>query len=294
VAAELQHILDRWSADSGRGRERPARVEVDAVASTGSTNTDLLDWAREHRASEPSVVVRVAQSQTAGRGRLGRQWQAVPGASLTFSLAMCLNPAAAWGGLSLAVGHAVAQVLQPWAEGRPERGPGWLMLKWPNDLWWFDREPREAAARARGRKVAGILIETLPAASGGRWVVVGLGVNVNAPALLAADRSCDGVAGTAEWRPQDDAPTLWRALMPPLLESLLVFEAQGFAPLRSAVQARELLTGQAVGLSSGPCRQGWCEGLGDDGALLVRHEGVLHRIVAGEVQVRPAATGAEG
>lgn len=272
-------------------QDGPARVVVEAVPSTGSTNSDLLDWARSHGSQQRVVMVRVAEEQTAGRGRLGRPWLATSASSLTFSLAMNLNPVRGWGALSLALGYAAAQVLQPWVGHQPEGGSGCLMLKWPNDLWWFDQWPGDPEARSRGRKAAGILIETLPSPTSGRWVVVGMGLNVRVQGLNSTELPEQGVAGTAEWRPQDDAVSLWHELVPALFRGMLAFETHGFEGLREAVQNRDLLTGQPVVLSAGHCRSGVCQGIDDDGALLVKDDAGLHRVLAGEAQVRPAGAG---
>ena len=99
---------------------------------------------------DPEGALVVADHQTAGRGRLGRRWEDVPGKSLLFSL--LLRPSAPmpiWPELSLVAGGAVARVVG--GEMRP-----------PNDVF------------LNGRKVAGIL----PEATKGR-VVLGVGVNVN-------------------------------------------------------------------------------------------------------------------
>jgi BirA family biotin operon repressor/biotin-[acetyl-CoA-carboxylase] ligase len=90
----------------------------------------------------------VAEHQTRGRGRLGRGWGRSAGASLTFSLSLPLAPRD-WSGLSLAVGVALADALEPPLDGAVPR----IGLKWPNDLW-LDRRP------GSGRKLGGVLIET--------------------------------------------------------------------------------------------------------------------------------------
>ena len=285
-----------WRPAVLQDRLRPwGPVRVEAVAQTGSTNTDLLDRVR----ADPSLArvphVRVAESQTAGRGRMGRAWQARPGASLTFSIGWALTPRHGWGALSLAVGMAVAQTLQPWVAGMPpSAGQGRLMLKWPNDLWWFDQEPVTPGQRARGRKVAGILIETLPlpaglawAEPGTRWVVVGIGINVRDDQLPREGLPEQGPAGTSLWRPGDDAPALWHRVAPEVCRALLDFEREGFEPIRAAATQRDVLIGQPVTLSSGPVTQGHCVGLDADGALLIESAHGLQRVVAGEVQVRP-------
>ena len=87
-------------------------VALRAVAETGSTNSDLLLDCRE--GTGPQLLV--AERQTAGRGRLGRSWQALPGDSLTFSLAWPLSNVPL-DGLSLAVGSVLAEPLDPHFDG---------------------------------------------------------------------------------------------------------------------------------------------------------------------------------
>src|ERR1700755_2364719 len=74
---------------NGSGLDLPAShgmwSPIDVVASTGSTNVDLLARATNDPAADEGQVL-VAEEQTAGRGRLGRTWTSVPGAALTFSV----------------------------------------------------------------------------------------------------------------------------------------------------------------------------------------------------------------
>jgi BirA family transcriptional regulator, biotin operon repressor / biotin---[acetyl-CoA-carboxylase] ligase len=130
-------------------------TSVRIVASTGSTNADLL--AR----GGPEGQVLVAEEQTAGRGRAGRTWVSQPGASLTFSVLLrpASVPPSARGWLPLLTGVAVA------AGVRSAAGVA-ASLKWPNDILAGDR------------KLAGILAEQAP---DGDAVVVGVGLNVATP-----------------------------------------------------------------------------------------------------------------
>ena len=127
--------------------------ELTVVASTGSTNEDLLAAAA---AGAPAGSVLVAEEQTHGRGRLDRVWQSTPGAALTFSV--LLRPAdvppGSRGWLPLLAGVAVAAGLR----GQTGLKVG---LKWPNDV---------LAGQA---KLAGILAE-----QAGTAIVVGIGLNV--------------------------------------------------------------------------------------------------------------------
>jgi BirA family transcriptional regulator, biotin operon repressor / biotin---[acetyl-CoA-carboxylase] ligase len=130
-------------------------TSVRVVASTGSTNADLL------AGGGPEGQVLAAEEQTAGRGRAGRTWVSQPGASLTFSVLLrpASVPPSARGWLPLLTGVAVAAGVRS-AAGVAAR------LKWPNDVLVGDR------------KLAGILAEQSP---DGDAVVVGVGLNVATP-----------------------------------------------------------------------------------------------------------------
>jgi BirA family biotin operon repressor/biotin-[acetyl-CoA-carboxylase] ligase len=153
----------RWDLEPLRRQLAPLLpgLSVEVLAQADSTNTRLLERARTE--AEPCLLV--AEAQTAGRGRQGRAWTSAPGASLTFSLALPLAPAD-WSGLSLAVGVALADALESPA-GRPAETLR-IGLKWPNDLWLLDppQDGAGVAGRSIGRKLGGVLIETV--ASGGR------------------------------------------------------------------------------------------------------------------------------
>jgi BirA family transcriptional regulator, biotin operon repressor / biotin---[acetyl-CoA-carboxylase] ligase len=153
-----------WMLDEGVLRAEALGgfwTAVDVVASTGSTNADLL--ARAVAGPDvPEGQVLVAEEQTAGRGRLGRSWSSVPGASLTFSVLLRPAPvqASRRGWLPLMTGVAVASAV------RAVAGLD-AVLKWPNDVLVGDR------------KLAGILAEQSP---DGSAVVIGTGMNVATPA----------------------------------------------------------------------------------------------------------------
>src|SRR5260370_35098027 len=100
-----------WPAESlGQAIEpQLPGFSVEIVPSIGSTNTELMARARDGR-NEP--VLLGTEGQTAGRGRLGRQWTSGVGDSLTFSLGMPLAPAD-WSAPSLARGPAVGHSRHP-------------------------------------------------------------------------------------------------------------------------------------------------------------------------------------
>ncbi len=264
----------RWDAERLRKQLEPQLpgLGVEVVASCTSTNTMLLERAR---AGQITPCLLVAESQTAGRGRLGRPWSSAYSASLTFSLALPLAPhqPAGWQGLSLAVGVALAEALD--AAGSAPL----LKIKWPNDLWLVDAE-------GAGRKLAGILIETV-AVQSLRIAVVGVGVNVLNEGAAELQGSADsGVAAWQSIEPEASAPRALATILPALVAALQDFERRGFPAFAQRFARRDLLRGKPVSTTQPGALEGIAEGVDESGALLVR-SGTLHAITSGEVSVRP-------
>lgn len=113
----------------------------------------------------------VAERQTAGRGRMGREWLAPPGSGLTFSLR--LEREAAWGWIPLWAGYSLHAALIDRVDD--------LGLKWPNDLVAGDL------------KLAGILCERV-----GEAAIVGIGLNVLAAPIEGATCLDDHLEGTPD------------------------------------------------------------------------------------------------
>ena len=221
---------------------------VEVVATTGSTNADLL--ARGGREGQ----VLVAEEQTAGRGRMGRSWVSQPGASLTFSVLLrpVSVPAARRGWLPLLTGVAVATAVRAVASVA-------AMLKWPNDVLVGDR------------KLAGILAE-----QSGDAVVVGIGLNV-ATARDALPTSPAGQRATsllAEGAHVSREPLLTEMLRH--LEHRYVAFREDPDPARNGLLAEyRTLCGTLghtvrVELPGGRALAGVAEDVDPDGRLLVR------------------------
>ncbi len=249
-------------------------LSVEVLPRCASTNTTLLERAR---AGDLAPCLLVAEAQTQGRGRLGRSWASVPGASLTFSLALPYAPQD-WSGLSLAVGMCLGDALDPSGQR--------IALKWPNDLWLRD-------GPGRGRKLGGILIETVVVA-GQRVAVIGIGLNV----LAQSDAGLThGLAALHELDAKVTTASALASVAAPLLHMLRRFESEGFAPLAARYAMRDLLRGQHVLTTQAGVPEGMAEGVDAQGALLVRAgavagagAGSLHHISSGEVSIRLQAT----
>ena len=143
----------QWEAPQANFNWLISQIKI--VESTGSTNTDLI----QQGAELPDLSVLVADFQSAGKGRSGRQWQAPSKSSLFASV--LLKPAAfgptAFSWLPLMAGLAICQTA---------RGFGVVdaAVKWPNDVL------------VNGNKLSGVLSELLPDLTG---VVIGSGVNLS-------------------------------------------------------------------------------------------------------------------
>lgn len=247
-----------------------AFFEVRRFATLGSTNSYLLEEARR---GAPEGLVAVADHQTAGRGRLGRRWEAPPGTCLLTSV--LLRPVLAPDRLYLctaAMALAAADASSAVAGVAPA-------VKWPNDLLVGER------------KVAGVLGESDPDAPGGPpgavAVVVGIGCNVAWPGPQGAGgTSLEEAAG----RPVDR-----EALLDALLERLLVRRRQldtheGCAQLAGDFRSRCGTLGRfvRVELVGGGSITGTAVDLTPGGHLVVEAPGGARTVVAGDVvHLRP-------
>ncbi|MCE2532407.1 MAG: biotin--[acetyl-CoA-carboxylase] ligase [Acidimicrobiia bacterium] len=253
------------------------------VASTGSTNADLLAAAR---AGASEGLVLVADHQTAGRGRRGRSWVAPPGAALLASV--LLRPRAANAALTLlspAVGLAVRNACA--AAGAD------VQLKWPNDV--IARVSGEAGAPGEA-KLAGVLAESDVASGHAAAVVAGFGVNLlSQPALSAAVAAqvTDTESGDAPLPPTAlDALAVCRPSRDELLISVLVGldawyqrlqEPSGGRALLDELRRHSATLGRRVRvLTPAGTVTGRAADLSDDGSLIVETaDGAVH-IPAGD------------
>lgn len=262
-------VPDDVRIEMARVRARAGAVgrRLHWLATTGSTN-DVAAHLAELGAEEGTTVV--AEHQTVGRGRQGRTWFSPPGAGLYVSVVLRpageltrRNPAAL---LTLASGVAVAEAVRA-VTGLP------AAIKWPNDIL-IDR-----------RKLAGILAEA--AASGGNLhhVVLGVGVNLQTTAYPAelASRATSIEAETS--RPADRARTL-AEMLAAIGERYADLQAGRFDAILGAWRRLAWALGAALVEWDSPqgVIRGRAEDIDEDGALLVRVEGRVERVVAGVVR----------
>ena len=264
--AEPLSLLDRSTIEAGLGAHA-AVFALEVIDSAGSTNTLLMQRAAE---GAPNGLTIAAEWQTQGRGRRGRPWHAVPGATLTFSLLWRFEQGAGFlAGLSLAVGVAVLRALT--ACGVRDAG-----LKWPNDVLWS------------GRKLAGILIEMQGDMLGPSAAVIGIGLNCRLPEALRARIDQPVVDVATAGGAASDRNRLLALLLIELERVLKSFAREGFAATRDEWQRCHVYQGKPVkvALPDGGSVNGTAQGVADNGALLLATRGGQLRFHSGEVSLR--------
>lgn len=240
--------------------------------SIDSTNEHALTLAAAG-AAEGTVVV--ADEQTAGRGRRGRDWYSPEGGLYLSYVVRDVTSLPRPSLLTLAAGVAAARAIEAATGLAPQ-------LKWPNDVM-TPREP-SAAGSSGARKLAGILTEGSSVGSRLEFAVIGIGINVSLasvpPALAAIAASLEEELGRAVER---DA--LQAALIAELDDVVRRLRQGAHARLLEDWVARAPMSrGAAVSWrADGVDRHGVTAGVSEDGALLVRAGPSVEALVAGEV-----------
>jgi BirA family biotin operon repressor/biotin-[acetyl-CoA-carboxylase] ligase len=262
VACDLSAMLDGV---------RLAR-EIIVFEKTDSTN-DLAARMGRDGAAEGAVVF--AETQTTGRGRLGRRWESDSHKGLWFSL--LLRPRFStphWTRIATWAAVGIAEAI----EGETGRR---AQIKWPNDIY------------IGGKKVTGILIESQIDESGKGFAVLGIGVNVNQPAFppeLSLAASLRMMAGREFDRQQIAAAILRR------LDRLHPQMEHDFERIVAAAESRSFLNGKWITASDGATRiEGRVLRLDPQGALVLQlPEGREHTLSSGEVTLASTGTGGPG
>lgn len=214
--------------------------------------------------------VYLAEQQTAGRGRRGREWVSPFASNIYMSMVWQFNGRSDISALSLAVGVAVCRALQ----SLNIAGVG---LKWPNDIL------------AKGKKLGGVLLEMQGDPSRECQVVIGIGLNVlmadNHAALITqpwvdVETLCDGA------RPSRNQLVV--AMLDALVSVLGEYKQGGFVVLKDAWQALDVYAGAEVMVQLGEDYIfGTASGVDDSGALRLQTATGIQLFHGGEVSLRP-------
>ena len=205
----------------------------------------------------------IAQSQTEGRGRHGKNWLSYPGNLFASLLVKLESPLETCGQLSFVAALAVGDVVAGYVSGAQGA------LKWPNDILLNER------------KVAGILLETVPSGAAS-LMIVGCGINL-AHYPGDTDFPAAALAKFVEEPPSPEASLI--RLVAAWDTWYEIWRKSSFKPIRSAWLARARGVGERLTVRLGGAEiQGVFENLDDDGTLLLRTEsGGTERITAGDV-----------
>jgi BirA family biotin operon repressor/biotin-[acetyl-CoA-carboxylase] ligase len=234
-------------------------------ASLDSTNSALqrLPLAQQHAAAI------LAEFQSAGRGRRGRQWHSPHGRNLYLSLGWKFEkPLAELGCLPLVLALSAAQALV-------RAGLKGHRVKWPNDLL------------LDGRKLCGCLVEVKGDAKGPCHAVLGVGINVFMPESEAANEIDQPWTDLQSQLPACSRNNLATLLLEELIKQLLLFAEQGFTPFRDRWAQMDGLNGRLVNVHAGNSSlQGTARGIDNQGALLLDTGKEVLSLHVGEVSVK--------
>jgi BirA family biotin operon repressor/biotin-[acetyl-CoA-carboxylase] ligase len=232
-----------------------------------STN-DLAKELGSQGAPEGTLVV--AESQTRGRGRLGREWESPPGVGLYASLLLRPElPPTELPQITLTTAVAVVRAVG--------RATGLALgIKWPNDLL------------VEGKKVGGILTEMETESDQIRYLVVGLGLNVNnrefPPPLNLTATSLALAAGATFHRPE-----ILRAWLEEFEDLYELFLNRNFGRILEEWRQYNVTLGKKVTVRQGAREiSGFALEVAGDGALLLRQrDGEVIRVTSGEIAPGP-------
>jgi BirA family biotin operon repressor/biotin-[acetyl-CoA-carboxylase] ligase len=249
LSPELQHLVSR----------------VKVFDQIDSTNSFLMSKAKQ---GLDSGTICIAEHQTAGRGRRGREWVSPFGSNIYLSILWHFSSGpSSISALSLAVGVAVVRALSQFnIEG--------IGLKWPNDIFW------------QGKKLGGILVELTGEADGPCTAVVGLGLNVSLSEQAANNISQDWV----DLRQVMQGAILSRNLLAAklineLIKIISTYETVGFNPFLDEWRSYDCLRGKEAELYFGSQQfQGEVIGIDEQGMLLLKDvSGKIKAYASGEV-----------
>ena len=255
----MKHNVDRIQSRLHRG-EYQCAWRIDWFEEIDSTNSYLL----QH--PDASYRACIAESQTAGRGRRGRQWVSEPSTSVLLSIGWSARGPEQKNrllqGLSLVCGLAVMDVLSQY-------GVSGLALKWPNDIL------------AQGKKLVGILVELNQLN-----FVVGIGININLSQHAHSEIDQPWI-DLYSLGVQPDRDNLVADLILIHHKYLKMMSSQGFAPFKDRWNSAHAFSGKRVSVTGeGRKIEGMALGVNEDGEFMLDYDGDIVIIRTGEYSIR--------
>jgi len=242
------------------GREIRFFEEID------STNKKAFELARAG-AAEGTVVM--AESQTGGKGRIGRRWESPAGVNIYLSI--ILRPPVApqnAHGLTFLAAVATAEAISGFCPVKP-------VVKWPNDIL------------LDGGKAAGILLEMDAEPDRVHFVVAGIGINVNATKEMFPEYIRNTATSIREKAGSEiDRTALCERLLTGMETWYKVYLSRGFSPVLEEWKRYFGFNGKPVKVTSfDNIIKGRCIGVDDSGALILeKGSGEVVKVLSGDVE----------
>lgn len=245
-------------------KEKIANLEI--FESINSTNQYLLDKAKN---GGKSGSICLAEHQTAGRGRRGRQWHSPFGSNLYCSLLWHFpRDPAEISGLSLAIAIAIIRTLKKFEIEN-------LQLKWPNDILWQEK------------KLGGVLLEMIAENHESSKIVIGIGLNLQMPSTAHIDQPWTDLYTIAGKRIAKNLLTA--TLLNETISVLTQFENEGLSPFLSEWQQHDVSKNREITLLAPTAiKKGIATGISEKGELLFLENNTqqLQKVLSGEVSLR--------
>lgn len=261
----LELLDSRLILDGLEPAARNKLRDLSIESSVDSTNSAV------HRLTveDQHAVAILAEHQTSGRGRRGRQWHSPYARNLYLSMGWKFeNALSELGCLSLVVALATANALS-------RAGLKGQRVKWPNDLLLDDH------------KLCGCLVEVQGDSQGPCHAVVGVGINVHMPASAETAGIDQPWTDVHSQLPACSRNTLAALLLEELINGLNLFAEKGFAPFKDAWEQMDGLHGQSIEVFAGQSVQkGTAIGINESGALLLDTGKEVLTLYSGEVSLR--------
>lgn len=258
---DQQVVTGQLSPESSRVLQ-----SIEAIWSCDSTNSELMRRLRD--GCEVGTVL-LAEYQSVGRGRRGKQWISPFGESLYLSLTWRFSGGpVTLSGLGIVAGIAAAKAVQ-------QLGLEAVRLKWPNDLHVEDQ------------KLGGVLIELEGESEGPTDVVIGLGINVQLSMTQGQEIDQPWTALSDHLDPAPSRNQLAAEILNQLVPLLEKFEQQGMEALLSEWERLDRVNNQQVNLQmDGKTITGIARGIDATGALKLESNGEIQRHFSGDVSLR--------
>jgi BirA family biotin operon repressor/biotin-[acetyl-CoA-carboxylase] ligase len=262
-----QAISDYFNTHSAQGEyQRISQpLQIDVLNVVDSTNT----YIKQNIAQLKQGASCIAEAQSAGRGRHGRQWVSPFASSIYLSMYWCFSGGyQTLSGLSLVIGLAVNRTLNHFGINNGQ-------LKWPNDIY------------INMQKIAGILIEVEGSVGDEVHCIIGLGLNVNLPTDVTGIDQPFTDLQTHSQQTVINRNDLTAHLILDMQYALTIFEESGLSSFISEWESLNVFADKDITLLIGQQSiSGICKGIDQQGALRVLVDGETKTFHGGEISVR--------